>query len=47
MWVLAPLGVIVLIAVLLDKWLAPESPTRRETREWLAQRRRALKGRGV
>lgn len=39
--------VLVIIAVLLDPWLAPEEPSARERREWLAQAARALKGRDV
>ncbi len=39
-WVVGALAVIVLLAVLLDPWLSPESPTARERREWQAQRDR-------
>lgn len=37
---LLAVGILVAIAVLLDRW-SEESPTVRERREWLAQRDRA------
>jgi hypothetical protein len=47
MWVLIPLAVIVIIALVLDPWLAPEEPTDRERREWLRDRARMMSGRDV
>jgi hypothetical protein len=41
------IGVIVVIAVLVDPWVAPESPTDRERREWLQARARMMSGRDV
>jgi len=45
MWVIVPLGVIVILAILLDPWLAPEEPSARERREWLQARARMMSGR--
>lgn len=44
-WVVGVIGVLVVIAVLLDPWLAPEEPSARERREWIRDRARMLSGR--
>lgn len=44
-WILVVLGGLVILAVLLDPWLAPEEPSARERREWIRDRARMMSGR--
>ena len=44
-WVVVVLGALVVLAVLLDNWFAPEEPSARERREWLKARARMMSGR--
>lgn len=43
-WVVAVLGALVVIAVVLDPWLAPQDPTAAERRAWYAKRLAARRG---
>lgn len=44
-WLIIVLAGLVVIAILLDPWLAPEEPSARERREWIRDRARMMSGR--
>lgn len=44
-WLIIVLAGLVIVAILLDPWLAPEEPSARERREWLRARARMMSGR--
>ena len=46
-WLVVVLAALVIIAIVLDPWLAPEEPSARERREWLRDRARMMSGRDV